>query len=115
MPPRPRVFVPQYDPDKNLLPAEQWGELVYMLQPSDTGAGISHGLQKLKDHLKDIGPQDFVLLVGDPIAIGVTCALAADYGYGKLNMLKWDRQERKYFKVSLKLFLADEPSFRQPA
>ena len=38
-----------------------------------------------------------LLLYGDPAIIGVVCAVASDMTNGKLQLLKWDRQEKTYY------------------
>jgi len=37
--------------------------------------------------------------MGDPAAIGLACAIAANINQGRFNLLKWDRQEQDYYPV----------------
>ena len=41
---------------------------------------------------------------GDPAIIGVACSIVADMTNGKFNLLKWDKQERKYYPIHINLF-----------
>ncbi len=60
-------------------------------------------VSRLRKGLKDFTNGDYLLLVGDPAAIGIATAVAADLNQGKVNLLKWDRQERKYFPISVNI------------
>ncbi len=46
---------------------------------------------------------DYLLMIGDPAAIALASAVAADIGQGNLRLLKWDKQERKYFVINANL------------
>ena len=56
---------------------------------------------KLRKGLKDYKPEDYLLLTGDPAIIGVACSIVSDITNGKYNVLKWDKQERKYYPIEL--------------
>ena len=45
-----------------------------------------------------------MLLTGDPAIIGVACSIVSDITNGKYNLLKWDKQERKYYPISINLY-----------
>ena len=59
---------------------------------------------KLRQGLKDFTTKDYLLLTGDPAIIGVACSIASDITNGKYNLLKWDRQERKYYPIKINLY-----------
>ena len=63
---------------------------------------------KMQKNLKDFREQDYVLLTGDPAVIGISCALASDNTNGKFNLLKWDRQEYKYYPLNIDLYQKEE-------
>jgi hypothetical protein len=44
-----------------------------------------------------------LLLTGDPAIIGVACSLVSDITNGKYKLLKWDKQERKYYSIDINL------------
>ena len=47
---------------------------------------------------------DYLLLTGDPAIIGVACSIVSDITNGKYNLLKWDKQERKYYSITINLY-----------
>jgi len=59
---------------------------------------------KLRQGLKDFTKNDYLLLTGDPAIIGVACSIVSDITNGKYNLLKWDKQERKYYPISINLY-----------
>ena len=58
---------------------------------------------KLREGLKNYKTQDFLLLTGDPAIIGVACSIVSDITNGKYKLLKWDKQERKYYPIEINL------------
>ena len=59
---------------------------------------------KLRQGLKDFTKDDYLLLTGDPAIIGVACSIVSDITNGKYNLLKWDKQERKYYNIMINLY-----------
>ena len=59
---------------------------------------------KLRQGLKDFTSNDYLLLTGDPAIIGVACSIVSDITNGKYNLLKWDKQERKYYPIEINLY-----------
>ena len=59
---------------------------------------------KLRQGLKDFKEEDHLLLTGDPALIGVACSIVSDITNGKYNLLKWDKQERKYYPIEINLY-----------
>jgi hypothetical protein len=59
---------------------------------------------KLRKGLRDYTPEDYLLLTGDPAIIGVACSIVSDITNGKYNVLKWDKQERKYYPIEINLY-----------
>ena len=61
-------------------------------------------IYKLRKGLKNYTPEDYLLLTGDPAIIGVACSIVSDITNGKYNVLKWDKQERKYYPIEINLY-----------
>ena len=61
-------------------------------------------IYKLRKGLKNYTPNDYLLLTGDPAIIGVACSIVSDITNGKYNVLKWDKQERKYYPIEINLY-----------
>ena len=59
---------------------------------------------KLRKGLKDFTTEDYLLLTGDPAIIGVACSIVSDITNGKYKLLKWDKQERKYYPITINLY-----------
>ena len=59
---------------------------------------------KLRQGLKDYTSDDYLLLTGDPAIIGVACSIVSDITNGRYNLLKWDKQERKYYPIEINLY-----------
>ena len=59
---------------------------------------------KLRKGLRNYTPEDYLLLTGDPAIIGVACSIVSDITNGKYNVLKWDKQERKYYPIEINLY-----------
>lgn len=99
------VYVTQEQPGKNITPAMEFGELKVLLPP---GLEVVHSAgqtaERLKVLLSDYGDDDYLLLIGDPITIGIAVAVAGFWNNGRVKMLKWDRQERRYLPVECKLY-----------
>jgi len=92
-------------PKINILGASEYGAFKFLL-PELSQMIFSPGplIFKLRKGLKDYTTEDFLLLTGDPAIIGVACSIVADMTNGKFNLLKWDKQERKYYPIHINLF-----------
>ena len=92
-------------PKINILGAAEYGTFKFLL-PELSQMIFSPGplIFKLRKGLKDYNTEDFLLLTGDPAIIGVACSIVADITNGKFNLLKWDKQERKYYPIHINLF-----------
>ena len=91
-------------PKINIVGASKYGELVFLL-PELSQIIFSPGplVFKLRKLLKNYTPEDYLLLTGDPAIIGVACSIVSDITNGKYKLLKWDKQERKYYPIEINL------------
>lgn len=96
-----KVFVVQ-DTDRNLLPAKEFGTLRVMLTYSDTVLGYEHVLKKLQKEMAGITSKDYLLCIGDPVAIGLAVHVAFMFTNGNISILKWDRVKYEYRKVEIR-------------
>ena len=92
-------------PKINIIGAQKYGEIKSLL-PELSQIIFSPGplIFKLRKLLKDFKADDYLLLTGDPAIIGVACSIVSDITNGKYNLLKWDRQERKYYPIKINLY-----------
>ena len=107
----PKVYVIQQIPGTsegtpriNILGAREYGDFVFCL-PEKSQIIFSPGplIFKLREVLKKYTPKDYLLLTGDPAIIGVACSIVSDTTNGKYKLLKWDKQERKYYSIDINL------------
>ena len=108
---QPKVYVIQEiagtrqgNPKINIIGAAKYGDFVFCL-PEMAQIIFSPGplIFKLRKTLKDYTEKDYLLLTGDPAIIGVACALVSDMNNGKYKVLKWDKQERRYYPIEINL------------
>ena len=92
-------------PKINIVGPTKYGE-VRSLLPELSQIIFSPGplIFKLRKLLKDFKPHDYLLLTGDPAIIGIACSIVSDITNGKYNLLKWDKQERKYYPITINLY-----------
>jgi hypothetical protein len=109
---KPTVYVVQEIPGTkegkpkiNIMGAANYGTLKFLL-PELSQIIFSPGplIFKLRQKLKKFSEKDYLLLTGDPAIIGVACSIVSDITNGKYKLLKWDRQERKYYPIEINLY-----------
>ena len=109
---KPMVYVIQDIPGSregrpkiNIIGASEFGELKVLL-PENSQIILSSGplVFKLRKLLTDYTPEDYLLLTGDPAIIGVACSVVSDITNGKYKLLKWDKQERRYYPIEIDLY-----------
>ena len=98
-------------PKINIIGASQFGSLKVLL-PENAQIILSAGpvVFKLRQLLKDYTSEDYLLLTGDPAIIGVACSIVSDITNGKYKLLKWDKQERRYYPIEIDLYQKSETS-----
>ena len=96
------VYVIQEPVGKNINPASEFGEIKYLLR-GDSQILFSAGFvtNSMKSQLSNFNDNDYLLLIGDPVAIGIATAIACQWNQGRAKLLKWDRQESKYYPIQI--------------
>jgi hypothetical protein len=92
-------------PKINIMGASHYGRFKFVL-PEFSQMIHSPGplIFTLRKKLKDYKTRDYLLLTGDPAIIGVACSIVSDITHGRFNLLKWDKQERKYYPIEINLY-----------
>ena len=92
-------------PKINIMGAASFGKFKFLL-PELSQIIFSPGplIFKLRKELANYKLNDYLLLTGDPAIIGVACSIVSDITNGKYNLLKWDKQEKKYYSISINLY-----------
>ena len=93
------------NPKINIMGAANYGQFKFLL-PEFSQIIFSPGplIYKLRQGLKEYKKKDYLLLTGDPAIIGVACSIVSDITGGKFKLLKWDKQERKYYPIEINLY-----------
>ena len=103
-------------PKINIIGAAKYGDFVFCL-PEMAQMIFSPGplIFKHRKVLKDFMSEDYLLLTGDPAIIGVACSIVSDTTNGRYKLLKWDKQEKRYYPIEINLYekgKMDEGSIR---
>ena len=95
----------QGNPKINIVGATEYGDVNFLL-PEFSQIIFSPGplVFKLRQGLKNFTEKDYLLLTGEPALIGVACSIVSDITNGKYNLLKWDKQEKKYYPIAINLY-----------
>jgi hypothetical protein len=93
------------NPKINIMGASNYGDFKFLL-PEFSQMIFSPGplVYKLRQGLKNFTDDDHLLLTGDPALIGVACSIVSDITGGKYKLLKWDKQESKYYPIEINLY-----------
>lgn len=88
-------LVPKFD----LTPAQEYGELRYLFSPTAGPFNATNMLPELHEKLRDYTPEDFLLLIGNPVLIGMAVAVAAGYSPTRVQLLQWSSSARGYLPI----------------
>lgn len=94
--PNPNYGKPMVD----VTPACVYGELRVLFQ-SNVGIAVQPYVAKLRHELRDFSDDDYLLLVGDPVLIGLCTAIASEMNRGHVRMLRWDKRARDYIEIKV--------------
>ena len=96
------VYVIQEPAGKNIISAQEYGTIKIILPASSQVVFNSiPTMRKIYRALENFNDDDYLLLLGDPVAIGIAAAIASRNNFGRVNMLKWDKQEFRYIPVTV--------------
>ena len=115
---RPVVYIVQemkrwqWDPDlqedvlkpvHDMTPAAVYGDLKVLLDGAPIGIRLQGMIRTLREKLRGFTDDDYILPVGDPLAMGTAIALAAERNYGRVKVLRWDGRARAYIEAQMDL------------
>lgn len=98
----------------NLGPAREHGDLVHLLPAGQLPDDPSPTIERLKYGLETINVEDYLLLVGDMRAIAWAVAIATKNLRGRLRILVWHPELRRYEGVYTELFPVTRTMSRPP-
>jgi hypothetical protein len=91
-------------PRINIMSASKYGKFKFLL-PEFSQIIFSPGplIYKLRQGLKNLTTEDYILLTGDPAIIIVAGSVLTEITNGKYNLLKWDKQDKVYYPIKINL------------
>jgi len=97
--------------DLDLSPALEYGRVEFLLEDTDVHPRerqLKHDTWRAQAEMefrlqRFHGDRDYLLLLGDPAAIGLATAIITKLNGGKFTLLKWDREQKKYYPVFVNL------------
>lgn len=99
------VYITQEVRGRDLSDALEFGDLDILI-PAKEQVALSAipTLRRMERKLVKFTSDDYLMLSGDPVCIGIACALAAVANNGRFKVLKWDRLEEKYYPIEVDLY-----------
>lgn len=105
----PTVYVVSETQQHNIASALDYGQIETILPPNAQIAfSVVPTVRRIQRKLEKFSDEDFLLLIGDPSAIGIACAVAASRNSGRFKCLKWDKREKRYIPLEVDLFKKGE-------
>jgi|TARA_E500000178_G_scaffold340185_1_gene382586 hypothetical protein len=99
------VFITQEVPGRDITKASEYGDLQILIPAKEQVAlSAQPTVRRINRLLRKFNDNDYLLLSGDPVIIGISCAVAMSNNIGKLNILKWDRQDEEYYPVTVDIY-----------
>ncbi len=101
-----KVFVTQPQAGKDLSQAEEYGKLVHCYSKGEqvTPENVGNAIKQLNKALENFDyAADYLLLIGDPVLIGIACSIVSEVTVGRYNVLKWVKQEKRYEAITVDL------------
>lgn len=87
----------------DLTPAAHFGDLVFLLPRGNVPNDLDETLATLRKGLEMYTPSDYLLLLGDPVAIALAAVVASNVSRERLRFLKWDRRQQCYRPSSTRI------------
>lgn len=96
-----KVFITSEDPKLDYSPALEWGErIIGVFPPGQVHLHPQVALYRARGVLREMQPDDWLALSGDPVKIGICVAVAAER-IGRVKMLRWNRQTMNYLPIEV--------------
>ena len=107
----PRVYITQSPMRRNvnkqlvhkfdLAPAREYGNLEILLPAGPVLISSDVAIAQLWERLRNFEPCDFLLCLGDPVAIAAAAAIVAQVNDGCIPLLVYDRHVEKYLSIKV--------------
>jgi|TARA_R100000655_G_scaffold26313_2_gene54195 hypothetical protein len=98
------VYIIQEMRGRDITDATQFGDVEILLtSDKQTTFSTQPTIRKMGRKLEKFTDNDYLLLAGDPVAIALASAIASRHNNGRFKLLKWDRQQEKYYPLQADL------------
>jgi len=98
------VYITQEMRGRDITDAASFGDIEILLPAGEQASySTQPTIRRMERKLSKFTDDDYLLLAGDPAAIALAAAIACRHNAGRFKMLKWDRQEGKYFPLEANL------------
>lgn len=84
--------------------ASVFGEIVFILEPNAHPFNQPSCIATLHRFLSDFNDNDFLILVGNPILLGMATSIAASYNSGRVKFLQWSPKGDRYIVIASEMF-----------
>lgn len=99
------VYITQEVRGRDLSDALAFGDLEILVPAKDQiSLSAMPTVRRMERKLVRFTSDDYLVLSGDPVCIGIACALAALANNGRFKVLKWDRLESRYYPIEVDLY-----------
>jgi hypothetical protein len=96
-------------PRHNIEPARTFGDLRFILSPKASMRNLPEVVERMEQVLSNFTDQDHLLLIGNPVFIGMATSIAAAYNRGRVRFLIWSRKEGCYTSAKTVLPVEHRP------
>lgn len=109
---RPRCFIVQEPMKKDfttgmMVPVMdfrkviEYGDPVVLVTSGRVGFNPGPLIDTIRDKMRDITAEDYLVPTGDPVAMFAAAMVAGDLCGGKVKILKWDKVRSEYVCVQM--------------
>lgn len=85
----------------DLASTDDFGELCELLPADMTPFRPLQALEALHEKLQDFSDNDYLLMIGNPILMGMAFTVAASYNHGRVRALQWNRKKQRYIEIKI--------------
>lgn len=95
-----RCFIVQDLGRIDFLPAEQYGELVFVVVGRTSIHHLNRTVEAMRNKMRDITKDDWIIACGNPVLIALAGAIMAQRT-GCVRVLSWDAQVQRYIPAEV--------------
>jgi len=99
-----KVYQTQSSPRIDVRPAMEYGDIeVLVQQHAEPALAPVPLVQSLRNALRHFGDDDYLLPTGSPAVIAAAAMIAGRANGGRVKMLIWDRELKRYYETQLEV------------